>query len=174
MVHGIARQNLVADGKAEREAEDDACLACTIVALSGELFEEVVAAGDSDFTQSHLFEEWEHEGAHVPFVQQSGGAREAVFKIYIFEPVRHEGWERTIGGHSGESRMEQIAFGELLLQVAFGGWASVGRHLDVAALAVPVPIPSAGDVASADSSRGGDNAECPDRCARSNHVPPSR
>lgn len=90
----------------EGESEDDAGLACSVVALFSELFEEVVAAGDSDFAEGDVFEEWQNEGAHVAFIEQSRCSGDSVFEVHVFEPVRHESREGSVGSHPSEAGLE--------------------------------------------------------------------
>lgn len=121
MVHGVAGQDFVADGEREREPEHNSGVLGSAVAASGELFEEVVAAGDADFSKRQLLERRHHEGAHVSFVEVSCGSREAVFDLHVFEPVGDEFREGTVGAHPVEARLIEGAFGELLLQLPLGG-----------------------------------------------------
>ena len=74
VVHRVAGQDLVADREREGEAEDDAGVLGAAVAALGELFEEVVAAGDSDLPEGEVFECGEDEGAHVALVEVSRGS----------------------------------------------------------------------------------------------------
>src|SRR6218665_1872905 len=104
VVHGVARQDLVADG--EGEAEDDAGLAGAVVALFGELLEEIVASRDPDLAEGDVLEEGQNEGSHVPLVELRGGAGEAIFEVLVLEPVAHQSGERTIGTHPGEPWVE--------------------------------------------------------------------
>ena len=167
VIHRIAWENLVAHREREGEAEDDAGLSCPVVALFRELFEEVVAAGVADFAEGDFCEERKYKGAHVAFVKQSGRPGESVFDLHVFEPVRHQCREGAVGAHTGESGLEEVAFGKLLLQRSFGSGSGGAGGLDVSALPVPVAIARAGDVASARCARGGDAAEGADRGAGS-------
>ena len=69
VVHRVAGQDLVTDRERECESEDDAGVLGAAIAASGELFEEVVAAGDPDLPQCEVFERREEEGTHVPLVE---------------------------------------------------------------------------------------------------------
>lgn len=175
VIHRIARQDLMADREGEREAEDDARLPGTVVALLRELLEEVVAARDTDLAKRDLLEEREHEGSHVPLVQEPGGSGEPIFELHVFQPIGDERRERAVRGHAREARLEEVPLRELLLQGAFGCGVGVGGDLDVAALAVPVTVSRAGDVSLLGGAGGRDDAEGADRGARSSHeVTPPR
>lgn len=176
VVHGIARQYLVAHSEVEGETQNDAGLACAVVALLRELFEEVVAAGDADLAEGDVLEEREDEGAHVPLVELPGRAGEAVFEFHVVQPVLDQGGERAVGAHPGEPGVEQRTLGELLLQRAFRGGPRGAGGLDLSALPVPVAVAGARRVSPAALASDGDGAVGADRGARSSHeesAPPS-
>ena len=173
MIHRVAWQDLMADREGEGEAEDDARLPGTVVALLRELLEEVVAARDPDLPERDVLEEREDEGSHVPLVQEPGGSGESILEVHVFQPVGDECGERTVCGHAGEAWLEEVSLGELFLQGAFRCSAGVRGDLDVAALAVPVAVSRAGDVSLLGGAGGRDDAEGANRGARSSHeVPP--
>ncbi|MBG9887304.1 hypothetical protein ABE10_12365 [Bacillus toyonensis] len=157
------------DGESEGEAENDAGLAGTVVALLCELFEEVVAAGHSDLAEGDVLEEREDEGAHVPLVELPCRAGEAVFELHVLQPVVDQGCERAVGAHSGEPGMEQGTLSELLLQRPLGRGPGSGGGLDLSALPVPVSVPGACRESAAGLASDGDGAVGADRGARSNH-----
>lgn len=146
MIRWVARKNFVAHRERGGKAEDDAGLACPVVALFRGLFEELVAARYADLAEGDVLEERQHEGAHVALVQQSRRPGESVFDVHVFEPVRHESWEGAVGGHTGEAGLEEAAFSKFLFQQSFGRGLGRAGGLDVSALLAPVAIAGAGDV----------------------------
>ncbi|MCT1829382.1 hypothetical protein [Brevibacterium luteolum] len=72
VVHWVARDEFVPNCEAECEAHDVAGLAGAVVALLGELLDEVVAPGHTDLSQGQIREDRQHEGAHVALVKEPG------------------------------------------------------------------------------------------------------
>lgn len=167
VVHRVARDELVTDGESERESHDVARLPGTVVALLGELLDEVVAARHPDLSQAEVLEEREHEGAHVAFVEDPRRFREAVLDVHVLDPVVHESTETRIGVHPGEGWLEQGPLGQFVLQQPLCRRAGVGSALDCSRLAIPIAIPSPGRVAATpeaiarDPSMGADRGTGP-------------
>lgn len=141
VIHRIARDDLVADGESEGEAEHDSGLPGATVALPGELLDEVVASCDSDLSERELGERGRDEGAHVSFVEQPSRAGESVFDLHVFEPVVDECGEGAVGGDPDERGLEEGPFGELPFECEFGGGGGWPGALDRSELAIPVAVP---------------------------------
>ena len=87
VVHGVAWEYFVADGKFEADSHHDAGLLGAVVGLLGELPDEVVVSGDADLALGEILECRQHEGPHVALVEVAGGLRDAALDVDFFQPV---------------------------------------------------------------------------------------
>lgn len=119
MVHRVTRQDLVADREREGEAEDDAGVLGTAIAASGELLEEVVAAGDPDLPEGEVFECGKDEALRAAFDDAvTNGAlatnplvkvkRPAVKKIEVVKALSVEQAQRLVKAANAPAKFRPV------------------------------------------------------------------
>jgi len=130
-MHRVGRQHLVPYREFEREPQDDARLLGAVVGDPRLLLDEAVTARHPDLAQGQVLEHRQHEGAHVPLVQNPSRPRNPVLEVEVLKPVRDEVAERAVrrqvaGAGCG---LELRASRQLLLQCSLGCLGGVGGGL---------------------------------------------
>ena len=170
VIHRVPRDRLMPHGEAEREPENNPRLSGAVVTLLRKLLQEVVTARNADFAERELIEGRRDEGAHVAFIEQSGGTGESVFDFHVFEPVVHKRGELVVRTEADETGLEEGALGELALQGELSRGLRGTSALDGTEFPIPVTVAGTGLAATFADLAVADLPERPDRRAGPSHA----